>query len=119
MRLHFGLRRRLRRRAEGVLRFLHVLEAPAAAHGAPAPAAESTLRARVEVVLDDLIRPGLHADGGDIELVDVVGNDITIRLVGACRSCPSSAATLSGGIDRLLRDELPEIGAIHLAEGAP
>ena len=64
---------------------------------------------RVEMALER-IRPMLQADGGDIELLEVKGNSITVKLVGACSSCPSSVITLREGVERVLREEIPEIG---------
>jgi Fe-S cluster biogenesis protein NfuA len=63
-------------------------------------------RAEVERVLDDLVRPALQSDGGDIELVDLVGGEVHVRLVGSCSSCPSSLVTMKMGVERLLGEEL-------------
>jgi Fe-S cluster biogenesis protein NfuA len=57
----------------------------------------------VENVLDEL-RPYLMADGGNVELVDIEGPIVKLRLQGACGSCPSSAMTLRMGIERRLRE---------------
>ncbi len=65
------------------------------------------LRSRIEAVLDD-VRPALHSDGGDIELIEVVGNSAKVRLTGACNGCPSAAFTLRYGIEKRLKDEIPE-----------
>ncbi len=62
----------------------------------------------VETVLDEL-RPYLMADGGNVELVEIDGPIVNLRLQGACGSCPSSAMTLKMGIERKLRDSIPEI----------
>lgn len=62
----------------------------------------------VEKVLDDL-RPYLMSDGGNVELVDIEGPIVKLRLQGACGSCPSSAMTLKMGIERRLREFIPEI----------
>jgi len=64
---------------------------------------------KVERVLSQ-IRPALNADGGDVELVEITeGNEILIRLVGACHGCPMSQMTLKMGIEQALREEIPEI----------
>ena len=63
---------------------------------------------RVEVALDR-IRPALQADGGDVELVDVQDGVVTVRLTGACGSCPMSTMTLRTGVERAIRQEVPEI----------
>jgi len=57
----------------------------------------------------DKIRPSLQADGGDVELVEVKDNIVTVRLTGACGGCPMSQLTLKNGIERVLRQEIPEI----------
>lgn len=55
------------------------------------------------------IRPGLQADGGDIELIGVRDGIVSVRLVGACGNCPMSAITLKKGVERFIRSELPEV----------
>lgn len=55
------------------------------------------------------IRPFLQRDGGDIELVDVVDGVVKVRLKGACGSCPMSLMTLKMGVERQLKQDLPEI----------
>ena len=57
----------------------------------------------------DLMRPAVQADGGDLVLVraDVEAGVVEVQLQGACSSCAISSATLSGGVDRILRDRLP------------
>ena len=62
----------------------------------------------VETVLDEL-RPYLMADGGNVELAEIKGPIVKLRLQGACGSCPSSAMTLKMGIERRLREKIPEI----------
>lgn len=62
----------------------------------------------VEQVLDEL-RPYLMADGGNVELVGLDGPIVKLRLQGACGSCPSSTMTLRMGIERRLRERIPEI----------
>jgi Fe-S cluster biogenesis protein NfuA len=66
----------------------------------------------VETVLDEL-RPYLLADGGNVEVVEVEGPIVRLRLQGACGSCPSSAMTLRMGIERKLREEIPDIGEVE------
>lgn len=70
------------------------------------------LRDRVQNVIN-LIRPAVQADGGDIELVDVLGNGVVhIRFHGACHGCPSSNMTLHDGIQRNLRERVPEVTCV-------
>ena len=66
----------------------------------------------VEEVLDEL-RPYLMADGGNVELVDIDGGIVKLRLQGACGSCPSSTMTLKMGIERRLRERIPEISEVE------
>ena len=60
------------------------------------------MKEQVKEVLDK-IRPSLQADGGDVELVDVIDGVVTVRLQGACHGCPMSQITLKNGIERLLK----------------
>jgi Fe-S cluster biogenesis protein NfuA len=55
------------------------------------------------------IRPLLQRDGGDIELVDVVDGVVKVRLKGACGSCPMSMMTLKMGVEKAIKEEMPEI----------
>lgn len=64
----------------------------------------------VQEMFDDMVRPALQADGGDISLVKVEGGDVFVRLVGACSTCPSSTMTMRLGIERLLREEFEDFG---------
>ncbi len=71
------------------------------------------LRSKVERVLE-LIRPAIQSDGGDIELVDVTSAGVVrIRFQGACVGCPSSAMTLRMGIEKNLRDNIPEVTGVE------
>lgn len=73
----------------------------------------STLNERVAAVLD-LIRPAVQADGGDIEFVDVTDEGtVQIRMHGACVGCPSSDMTLRIGIERTLRERIPEVKSVE------
>ena len=68
------------------------------------------MREQVEKVLNEKIRPMLLADGGNVELVDVTDDGIVkVKLTGACGCCPMSQMTLKMGIERLLKEEIPEI----------
>jgi len=73
------------------------------------PGTAKTLRERVEHVIN-WMRPIIQSDGGDIELVEVTDAGlVSIRFHGACVGCPSSSATLKLGIERNLREKVPEI----------
>lgn len=73
---------------------------------------ELDVRTRVERVLE-AIRPYIQADGGDIELVDVSDGVVQIRLAGACVGCMYSMMTLQAGVERMIREEVPEIQAVE------
>ncbi len=66
------------------------------------------MREKIEAVLEQ-IRPALQADGGGVELVDVNDGVVSVKLTGACGGCPMSTMTLKMGIERLLREKIPEV----------
>ena len=66
------------------------------------------MREQVEEVLNK-IRPSLIADGGDVELIDVTEGVVKVRLQGTCAGCPMSEMTLRMGIERIIKQELPDI----------
>jgi Fe-S cluster biogenesis protein NfuA len=70
-------------------------------------------RERVEAVLDR-IRPLMQADGGDIELVNVSGNNARVRLSGMCAGCPSAHMTLYMGVEMALREEIKEFEQLQV-----
>jgi len=69
---------------------------------------EEAMREEVEAVLAQ-IRPALQADGGDVELVDVNQGVVKLKLKGACAGCPVATMTLKMGIERVLREQIPEV----------
>jgi len=73
---------------------------------------ESALHTRVERALDT-IRPYIQADGGDIELVDIVDGVVQIRLAGSCVGCMYSMMTLQSGVERMLKEQVPEVKAVE------
>lgn len=60
----------------------------------------------------DRIRPAIQADGGDVQLVGVEDDVVMLRLMGACVGCPLSTMTLQAGIERMIRQEVPEIKGV-------
>jgi Fe-S cluster biogenesis protein NfuA len=89
---------------------------------APAPATDLAgppllTREQVELLFEEMVRPALQSDGGDIELVSVENNDVYVELQGACHSCPSSIVTMEQGIERLLREEFPHFGRLVRVDG--
>jgi Fe-S cluster biogenesis protein NfuA len=73
------------------------------------------MREKVVAALEK-IRPALKADGGDVELVDVKDGVVTVRLTGACAGCPMSIMTLKNGIERIVKEEVPEVKEVVAAE---
>jgi len=81
--------------------------APAPAPAPKRPALTNIQRMqRVMTVLDEVIRPRLQQDGGDIELIDVNGKVVTVALRGHCVSCPSSRLTIEGVVQQTLQDNV-------------
>ena len=74
------------------------------------------LKERVNTVIEK-VRPSLEADGGGIELVDVLDNEkvVLVNLTGACHGCPMSTMTIKGFVEKTIREEIPEINEVRLA----
>ena len=70
------------------------------------------MRERVEKIIDK-IRPILQADGGNIELVDVVDGIVKVRLMGACAGCQGAQMTLKMGVEKTLKEEIPEVISVE------
>lgn len=70
------------------------------------------MKEKVQKALDK-IRPMLQADGGDVELVDVEDGVVKLRLQGACAGCPGAQMTLKMGVERQLRQEIPDVKAVE------
>ncbi len=67
------------------------------------------LKEKVEKVLEE-VRPSLQADGGNVELVDITDEGVVrVRLTGACGCCPMSTYTLKMGIEKTLKEKIPEV----------
>jgi Fe-S cluster biogenesis protein NfuA len=73
------------------------------------------MKEKVQKALDK-IRPMLQADGGDVELIDVEDGVVKVRLQGACAGCPMSQMTLKNGIEKMLKEEIPEIKSVESAD---
>ncbi len=69
------------------------------------------MREQVEKALEK-IRPMLQRDGGNVELVDVQGSVVKVRLTGACHGCPMSQMTLKAGVERIVKQEVPEVSEV-------
>jgi len=67
------------------------------------------MKEKVEAALNK-IRPALQADGGDVELIEVTSDGVVkVRLTGACRGCPLSEMTLKAGVEKIVKQEVPEV----------
>lgn len=64
----------------------------------------------------ELLRPAIQMDGGDIELLGVKGDTVTVQLSGTCETCPISPVTLKHGVERLLRERVPGINEVIAIE---
>jgi Fe-S cluster biogenesis protein NfuA len=67
---------------------------------------------QIKAAIDE-IRPGLQADGGDVELVAVEGGLVKVRLKGACSGCPMAQVTLKNGIERYLKSRVPGVESVE------
>jgi Fe/S biogenesis protein NfuA len=77
------------------------------AAGASGPLAE-----RVQRVLEEFINPRIASHGGAVEMVDLADDVLYVRMSGGCQGCAASAATLRQGVERMVREEVPEIREI-------
>ena len=71
-----------------------------------------TVESRIEAALDR-IRPAIRLDGGDVWLIKVENDVAFVQMIGACGGCPASNATLKGGIEAVVREDVPEIRAVE------
>ncbi len=73
---------------------------------------EGEIRRKIQDLFDREINPALGSHGGSVELVDVKGNSVYVKLGGGCQGCASAKMTLKMGIERILRERIPEIGEV-------
>jgi len=66
------------------------------------------MREKIEAAIDR-VRPALQADGGDVELIEVKDGVVSVRLTGACGGCPMATMTLRNGVERIIKEEVPEV----------
>jgi Fe-S cluster biogenesis protein NfuA len=76
---------------------------------------QTTVEDRVKAALE-LIRPAIQLDGGDIRLESVEEGRVVVQLLGVCETCPISPVTLKQGVERILRDRVPEITKVVAVE---
>lgn len=74
---------------------------------------QGELASKVKEVLDAQVNPAVSAHGGEIVLVDVQGSEIFIEMAGGCQGCALSRMTLKQGVERMVRQAIPEVTAVH------
>lgn len=79
----------------------------------PAKAPEGPIADRVREVLDAQVNPAIASHGGAISLVDVDDTEIYLEMSGGCQGCAMSRLTLRQGVERMLREAIPELTAVH------
>jgi Fe-S cluster biogenesis protein NfuA len=72
---------------------------------------DNKMREKVEKALDE-VRKHLQLEGGNVELVDIEDNVVKVRLMGACHGCPGAQMTLKMGIERILKEKVPEVKSV-------
>jgi Fe-S cluster biogenesis protein NfuA len=70
------------------------------------------MKEKVQEVLDR-IRPTLQADGGNIELIDIVDGVVKVKLLGACQGCMGAQMTLKMGVEKVLKEAIPEVKCVE------
>ena len=73
------------------------------------------MQEQVQAVIDE-IRPSLQEHGGDVELVRIEGGTVFVRLQGACAGCPGARMTLKQGVERRMKEAVPEVEAVEAVE---
>jgi Fe-S cluster biogenesis protein NfuA len=73
---------------------------------------ELPMKEKVQAIIDK-IRPALQADGGNIELVDIEDGIVKVKLLGACQGCMGAQMTLKMGVERALKEAIPEVKAVQ------
>ena len=70
------------------------------------------LKSRVQDIIDTMINPAVAGHGGYVELIDVQENRVYLQMGGGCQGCGAADVTLKAGIERLLKEEIPEIAEV-------
>ena len=76
---------------------------------------ETKMKEAIQAAIDQ-IRPNLQADGGDVELVSVDDAVVKVRLQGACKGCPMSQMTLKNGIEKFVKERVPEVDRVEAVD---
>lgn len=74
---------------------------------------DEEIRSRIQTVIDNEVNPGVAGHGGQVAIVKIENNAITVNMGGGCQGCSSAAVTLKGGIERSFRQAVPTLGALH------
>ena len=82
------------------------------------------LRGKVQELIDTMINPAIAGHGGYVDLIDVQDNRVYLQMGGGCQGCGAADVTLKSGIERLIKDELPEVVEVldttdHASEANP
>ena len=75
-------------------------------------AAAPDLKARVQDLIDTMINPAVAGHGGFVELIDVQDNRVYLQMGGGCQGCGAADITLKSGIERLIKEEIPEVAEV-------
>jgi Fe/S biogenesis protein NfuA len=67
------------------------------------------LKSRVQTLIDNMINPAVAGHGGFVDLIDVKDNKVYLQMGGGCQGCGAADITLKSGIERLIKEELPEV----------
>ena len=67
------------------------------------------MRRKIDTLLEEQVRPGLAAHGGNVEVIDVDNDQVFLKLTGGCHGCSASSATLKQGIEKVIKQKFPEI----------
>jgi len=82
------------------------------------------LKTRVQEIIDSMINPAVAGHGGFVELIDVQDNRVYLAMGGGCQGCGAADITLKAGIERLIKEEVPEVAEVldttdHAADSNP
>ena len=70
------------------------------------------LKTRIQELIDTMINPAVAGHGGFVELIDVQDNRVYLQMGGGCQGCGAADVTLKSGIERLIKEEIPEVAEV-------